>query len=156
MPKNTTTQKPDRWFHYTIRAYLPSILREGIRVATAMLSPGVAPAVWFSRTPFWENTANKGIMRLGKCVDLDREGTARHGGGLVRIEVGPHVARYSWDDYCAMSGESRKMLAGLKRVSKGCRSDPCDWRVSFDPVPISSFLAVEELVDDKEWRPLAT
>lgn len=135
-----------RIFHYTIGNYLPSILTEGLRLATVGVAAFVRPAVWFSTEPFWEQTANKRGMINGEWGGLDRIETERRYGGLVRIEVGPEAAPYRWKDYEHLSGETRSNLKALKRSARANGANPAMWHVSFDPVPPSKFVTVEVLL----------
>jgi len=138
-----------RIFHYTVRDRLDSILKEGIRVATANVPPGVTPVVWLSVDPFWSQTANKAMMRNGVPVALDRIGTKENGGGLLRIEVPEAVAPYTWNDYKRMANDPA--CADLAKTARIAGENPRDWRVSFEPIPPRSFLAVEMMNERDQW-----
>lgn len=144
-------EKNARIFHYTIGERLASIMKNGIRLATAYVPVEVRPVVWFSTAPVWETTANKGAMIDGEYRTLTRDETRALGGGLVRVEVAPEVAPYKWKDYCTLSGDTEESLKGLKRTARHQGSDPRNWRVSFEPVPTDRFLAVE-VWENSRWQ----
>ncbi len=142
-------------WHYTTFDRFKEIWRDGvIKPATAHVEAPERPAVWFSANRFWETTANKRIKEHdGTLRDLDREGTERFGGGLVRIGVAPTTAPYKWNDYKRMSGVRPEVAAALAQAARNEHADPYEWRVSFEPGPSDKWLAIELLMG-RAWRPL--
>jgi hypothetical protein len=134
-----------RLWHYTVMQHLPAILKDRkILLATAFVPPGVKATVWFSTNPVWEQTARKGIVGPnGKRRSGTKEETHRLGGGLVRIEVTPEAAPYTWRDYKRMSGEKEWVWRGLEEVAKEQYANPSEWRCSFEPVLIEKWISVE-------------
>lgn len=134
-----------RIFHYTIRELLDRILVDGaIKVATAHLPAGVRAAVWCSFHPLWVSTANKAIATSdGSLIALDMQGTHEYSRGLTRIEIDPTSARYDWDDYKCLSGDSRRMLKSLYDTAIQCGDSPRSWRCSFEAIPQDKWLAIE-------------
>jgi hypothetical protein len=134
-----------RKFHYTVSAYLGSILESrAIKPATAFTPIKRHRAVWLSSNPVWEQTANK-LVRSdgGKIRKLDMAGTAEIGGGLVRIEVDPKAAPYSFRDYIRRAKVSKKIEAALISAAVGMGADPAEWYVRFTAVKIEDWLDVE-------------
>src|SRR5688500_10215127 len=92
-------------WHYTTAKCFRKIVQDGvIRPATEGLDHGERPAVWFSLNEIWEETACKGRIVDGVRQPLDRDGTARYGGGLVRIGVAPVTAPHDWPAFQRTSG----------------------------------------------------
>lgn len=156
--KLTKVKEPGnkRLFHYTVGACLPQIIRSGeIKLATAFVNKGEKPAVWFSTNPVWEQTANKMLFDkdTGRLINLDKEGTALWGNGLVRIEIVPEAAPYTWWNYKRLSRAKKKILRGLYEVAMKDGADPKEWRVSFEPVRAEFWLAIEIWsAEKKEWE----
>lgn len=104
-----------------------------------------------------EETANKSYLRNGVRYSGDKATTAELGKGLIRIEVTPEAAPYSWQDYKKKSGAHRKHIRGLEKAALECGAKPSEWRVSFSPVPKSKWLAVEVWNWPKQiWEDFAT
>ena len=119
-----------RVFHYTVLKYLPQVLTDQeLRPTTAGVAATERPAVWFTTRPTWEPTANK-MWRTGdgRLVSLSTEETAIRGGGLIRIEVNPEVAPFTWADHVRLSGITKTMARALERVGSRDGSDPGEWR----------------------------
>jgi len=141
----------DRIWHYTIGNHLPSIIADGeIKLATAFVWEG-RPVVWFSTNPSWEQTANKGFFNNdGTFKALSKRQTESLGGGLVRIEVCPEAAPYSWNDFLRMSDTPRKIAKALAKRAQQVGSAASLWRVSFEAVTRDKWLAIEVLQED-QW-----
>jgi len=138
-------------FHHSVGDYLLRIIDSGeIRAATAHVPRRVRPAVWCSLEPEWEPTANKSVMQNDQLYRGGMWSTAQFGAGLARIEVDPTAAPYTWADYKRTSGESAE---GIKRLSLAARdqgADPKFWRISFQPIPASLWVAVE-IFNEGAW-----
>lgn len=75
--------------------------------AVTYVPRGERPIVWFSFDPLWEPTACKSMVHDGgSLIHLDRDGTAKHGRGLVRIGVAPSKAPHDWRTLKELSGMS--------------------------------------------------
>jgi hypothetical protein len=149
--KKATGPPPGLW-HYTVVPRLEDIMISGeIRPATALLDPGVKPAVWCSTNPAWEETANKlAGAPGGRVISLDRAGTHKHF-GLARIAVREEAAPHTWTDYQRLSGDSRKSCRGLERSARNHDAWPAQWRCSFEPIPARDWLEIE-VWDGAKWR----
>ena len=132
-------------YHYTIVKYLHSILHSGeITLATAFSRKREKCAAWFSTNADWEETANKGtINMLGNFEGLTKEGTAKIGGGLARIEIDPEAAPYNWKYFKKKSGCKNRILKGLEKVALQDGANPKEWRVSFEPVTKDKWKNIE-------------
>lgn len=144
-----------RVFHYTVAAYLPSILEDRmIRPADAYITPGERAAVWFSTQEWWEPTANKNYRRPdGALVFLNKEETQAMYGGLIRIEVEPEAAPYTWQDFKRMAGTPRKILRALEKTAAKSGSRVATWRISFEPVRAERWIEAE-VWQDRQWVPM--
>jgi hypothetical protein len=145
-----------RVFHYTTLHCYRLIDADGvIKPATAHVPKNERPAVWFSTNPVWEPTTDKLILLSdGSWRRATTQELIEAHEGLVRIEVAPASAPYSWNEYKIRSGITAKVARGLYRVALAQRSRPGQWFVSFNPVPRDQWLEVE-LSQGAEWRPLA-
>jgi hypothetical protein len=153
-PAVPTWIPPILW-HYTVGCHLEAILSSRVlRASTAHLARPQERAVWFSARQDWEPTANKGWSEHGTYRGLTRQETMEKSGGLVRIGVRPTTAPYGWADYVRLSGINRKMAAGLRKAGVRAGSNPYDWFVSFMPVPMEKWVAVETYNPiSNEWQP---
>jgi hypothetical protein len=145
-----------RIFHYTVGIRLLKILEDQkIKCATAFIGKKEKPVVWFSTNQEWEKTANKMWNdKKGRLISLSKEETEELGNGLVRIEVTPETAPYTWEDYKQKARVDRRILSGLYKVAKDQGADPREWRVSFVPVKMENWLSVE-LWDGEKWKEIA-
>jgi len=144
----------NRLFHYTTRNALSSILQDGsIKASTALIDPNERPAIWCSYNPIWEKTANKNWVdpKTNKLHLLNKQQTHERY-GLVRFEVSPSSAPYTWSEFRHMSGISRRTFRLLKKVNHrlGINEDS-EWRISFKPIQRDSWLSIE-VWDGNEWQ----
>ena len=139
-----TSEGPRLW-HYTTGLAIARILSDSvIRQATADVPEGERPAVWFTYRQTWEPTCNKGILDPdGIRRTLTTTETADECKGLFRIEVAPEVAPHGWPDFVALSGIDKKAARNLAVAARGDRSNPADWRVSFEPIPRSMWRRID-------------
>jgi hypothetical protein len=75
-------------------------------------------------------------------VTLSREQTHERY-GLRRIEVQPCAAPHDWKAYLRLSGAPRWFTGGLVKVARERGADPREWYVSFAPIGIEHWIAVE-------------
>ena len=87
----------------------------------------------------------------GRIRSLSKFETEVGGKGLVRIEVTPEAAPYTWDDFKRLSGGSEKVLRALVRAARKDGANPKEWRVSFEPVKVQDWLSIE-IWDGKRWE----
>ena len=101
----------------------------------------------------WEPTATKALRdrETGQVHRATWEEMQQY--GPVRIEVGPETAPHRWKDYLRLSGVSAATARGLERAAKGWGANARHWRVSFDPVPLAKWLAVEQW-SGAAWEPI--
>jgi len=143
-------------WHYTVGVNMRSILRDRvIRPATTKVPANERPAVWFSTNAVWEPTANKMWKDIrGKIRLLTKEETAIRGKGLYRIEVSQEAAPYGPEEFHKLSGVSEAMWDGLCRSAPMMGSHVGQWRVSFAPVTLERWIAIERYERDG-WRKLS-
>ncbi len=136
-------------WHYTIVNYLPSILKNGIKIAKTNVPKGEKPVVWFSTNQIWEETANKSYISNGELKFGNKEETKNRGGGLIRIEVSPKTAPLSWKQFVAMKHIKKKTAKNLISRTALNGADPNDWRISFRKVTHEKILSVECFYSDE-------
>src|SRR5207247_2399664 len=74
------------------------------------------------------------------------------GGRLVRLQVPEHIARHMWSEHRSSLGQLDPRLAdALEASAIQLGSDPTEWRVSYQDVPVSEILAVEASEDGENW-----
>jgi hypothetical protein len=142
-----------RVFHYTVGKRLLKILEDGeIKFATAFIGQKEKPVVWFSTNQEWEQTVNKGSQdKQGRIMGRTKEETEEMGKGLIRIEVAPQTAPYTWEDYKLNAGVDKNILSALEHTAKDQEADPREWRVSFETVKSDQWISIEKW-DGKEWK----
>jgi hypothetical protein len=124
-----------------------------IKPATLYVPEGEKPVVWFSSNQLWEQTANKGYLDgLGQHHPCTTMQETYKLDGCARLGVAREVAPYSWNDFKRLSGVSPRMAKGLYRAALKCGARSGEWFVSFEPVPVERWLAIEAF-DGSSWIP---
>jgi hypothetical protein len=144
-----------KW-HYTTGENFRAILESReIRPATLYVPKDEKPVVWFSTNPGWEPTATKGIIDefTGQRRNATFQEMNELAQGLVRIAVEDSAAPHGWEAFKRLSGIRPRFARGLYRVAIGEGAKPSQWFASFEPVPISRWLAVE-LWTPEGWVPM--
>jgi hypothetical protein len=151
------SEEHEKVWHYTVYEYLGRIVESGEIRPSSIVTEGERPVVWFTSNPDWEETANKMIQNVdtGEMHFGTREETQKIGGALIRIQVKPSAAPLSWAQFRELSGVSEKTAKALEKSARKYGSDPNQWRMSFEPVPVSEWIQVEAFhEDEEEWKPL--
>ena len=133
-------------YHYTTISKIDSIIKSKVILQATANWDGnkKQQVVWLSTNPVWEETANKAIQwPNGGRTPLDRAGTAKEAGGLVRIEVIPESAPYTFEEYVKIAKVSRKLRNSLISTAKKMGSNPDDWFISFEPVRMDDWVDIE-------------
>jgi hypothetical protein len=140
-----------KW-HYTYGLKIPLIMASGVLKTTSIyIEKNEKPALWFSTNQFWENTANPGFREDdGTIRDMSVEETAIRGSGLYRFGVKTEDAPYSWIDFKKISGASTKMINGLAKAADRVGSNPYEWFVRFEPLPIEQCIHIQ-FHDGEKW-----
>jgi len=125
-----------------------------IKVSTAYVDTRKEkPAVFCSTDKVFEPTAYKafrasdGIIMLNS-IDMMLE----FAGPLVRIEIKPDAALYTWEEYVKLSGITKKMAKALERSSIQQGSHVNDFYMSFNPITKDQWLSIQILNEYKEWE----
>jgi len=142
-----------RVFHYTIMERYQSIFNDReIRVATKYVPKGVKPVVWFTTNPDWEETVHKmAVLDDGSRKLVGRQAMWEMNFHPIRIEIDPKmVSLRSWNHYKKNSGESKESITKLVKAARN--SNPKQWLVSYDNVPIRAIIGVSNW-DGKKWQP---
>jgi hypothetical protein len=126
-------------WHYTV--WLPEIISDGvIQLCLPHASGPQTRAVWFSRNQQWEATVKKLQPLLGRHLTFI-EMTQHHGFG--RIGVTPQTTPHNWQEYQRLSKMPRSEARVLEKMAKVWGANPKEWFVSFEPVPRSTWMAVQ-------------
>lgn len=140
-------------YHYTTQHDLRAILRDGIQPATRNVPKGVRPIVWLTTSDRWEETCNKGLRNKesGEEFTLTRDETAANFGALARIGVSDRVKTHPFFRLMRLSGESKQMVAGLRKLAEKRGSNPIhDWYGTFQTISPDYFETVD-LFEDGSW-----
>lgn len=158
-------------YHYTKGVCLPKIIESGeIRLSTLNSFAKNEHAVWTSTNPVWEETVNKLHYKdpkenylvchtwkfdpISSIEYLDREGTHRLYGGLVRIEVDPDSTPFTFEQYLQIS--QIKKMDKMELVAGGyvLGADPDEWYVGYKPIQKDKWIRIEVFDwDSQEWLP---
>jgi hypothetical protein len=140
------------YWHYTTLERFAEIMESGVILpATAYVGKNEKPVAWFSANQFWEQTANKSILLYGQIRGLTRKEMFHL--GVARIGVSIETAPYDWEGFKKLSGISNRVSKGLVAAAKNAKSNPKDWRVSFEPVIRDKWLRIEVWQSGK-WESL--
>jgi hypothetical protein len=143
----------DRWFHYTLGTRLVEIIAaRHISRASGGVPKGERRAVWFTRREIWEPTATKLIIDdRGIPRRMTIEAMVARGGALVRLEVPESVARHTWAKHRQIGRIDPRHADGLEQAALEDGSDPADWRVAYNDVPVASILSIDASNDGEIW-----
>jgi hypothetical protein len=140
-------------YHYTTEFKLVAIFGDGILKTTdARIDRDERPAVWFTASPRWEETANKLFQDAeGNIRSLSSQQTFELA-GWVRIAVEERFAPHTWFEYTKLSGVSNQTAKALRKVAYQSGSRLSDWRISFHPIIAKDWHSVERW-DGNQWVP---
>lgn len=137
-------------WHYTTGEKFRSIDGSGfLRPATAGITRKERPIVWFSLNQEWEPTANK----MWQCPDgtvigLDKEGTRKLGGGLVRLGLRAERT-IRWPLLAKIAKIPPTTKVGLERAAMEEGSNPSDWCGVLHRIPLRELTV--EVLDSEKW-----
>jgi hypothetical protein len=132
-------------WHYTAGDSFRSIFySKVIRAATARITPGEKPIVWFSTEEWWEPTVTKGRRRPdGTIEDLGMDALHAAGFMLWRIGVTPETAPHTWSELKELSGMPSDVATRLAKIAKQMGGNASRWRGTFTPVQAESWKTIE-------------
>ncbi len=145
-------------WHYTTGQNIPLIEADGVILTSRYICGREREAVWFSSNPVWEKTAAKGWrdpLTGENGTFRTMEEHVEYCGGLFRIGVSLETAPHDWNAFRRLSGILPKYANGLRQTGYRWGARISQWYVSFEPVPRSKWLSIENWVDDA-WKPCAT
>lgn len=145
-----------RYWHYTVYRSLRGILEDGeIKVTELHFEYCGMPGAWLSTNSIWEETVRKAFKDsvTGKVSKaLSRDDLFKRGEPPVRVEIDPKlVSIRKWKNHKKKSGISKKLAKGLEDVGKKWGANPDEWYVSYQPIPVTSWLYPIEIWSGKEW-----
>lgn len=137
-------------WHYTTGERFLSIVECGFLLpATALITSKERPVVWFSLNQEWEPTANKMLRSPdGTLIFLDKEGTCKFGGGLVRFGY-PLERTIRWPLLARKAKIPPTTRVGLELAARENGSNPNDWCGVLRPVPLDELTI--EVLDGEKW-----
>lgn len=142
-------------WHYTLRQHYEGMLRAGqITPSSAFAPQAKRPVVWFTTSADWDPIVNKAIRLADDSLRaLSRDELFTIGLGPMRVGVSAQAAPLTWHDYKRESGIPAKAASQLTAAAARCQSHPSGWFATFEPVPRSQWLAVEQW-DGWRWAPV--
>jgi hypothetical protein len=144
-------------YHYSKAIHLSKIcLDRFIKPATEFVQYK-KPVVWCSTREDFEPTAASasevdGVYQPMSCEEMAEVEELNP----VRIEVHPSAFPHNWGAFRQFAGITTSLAFSLAQEGIKQGSKPIDWRVSFDPIPASEWLAVEYYYNHKWWTFKAT
>jgi hypothetical protein len=115
------------------------------------LEPGERDALWFSMNQFWERTATKEVtLPDGSIRPLCSMREVHEVLGIVRFGVDPTKVRLvGFDSFVRGSGISKAGASNLRIAGREVGANPYEWRVSFEPIPVELWAAIEVWTGDR-------
>lgn len=143
-------------YHYTTEFAIGSILSDGfIKEASGSIGPREIPAVWFTRHPMWEPTANKGIMtpdgvHRGVLTTAEMFAMIRLYRFKIPLKALPKPLKaLPWAQLKRKARISGKEQRRLISAAKSVNSDHTLWYGVLNPVPVS--IMTIEVWDGEQW-----
>jgi hypothetical protein len=135
-------------YHYTIRDRVRKILASGaLRPAAAGIDVGERPAVWLTTAEVFAPTAHKLIRTPEGLRTATWEEMLKN--NPMRIKVAVDVPVLTWNQWLPSSGVKAEAAKRLERIAVELEDDILLWRVTFQPIPISKFAAIEAWNDGR-------
>ena len=142
-----------RIWHYTTADALEGIFGDGEIKCDRIYLEGEIRCVWLSTNASWEETVRKAVrnMKTGEqSAPLSRDALFNAGFSPVRIEINTRSVKITdWKTHCKKI--PKKVAQGLECAAKSWGGNPEDWRVSYKPIPVKSFVSPIEAWDGKRW-----
>lgn len=154
-------------YHYTSLEALEGILKDGeVKTCPHVVEEERLPeydyelftylacdVAWTSSAPVWDSAAkatDKICSRRGYAIGDFVAGVINP---VARIEVDPDIL-FEWSRYLFMTGTSSEHIFGVAQCGYTIESDPDDWAVCPQPIPISRFRSIE-IWNGDDWIPLS-
>jgi hypothetical protein len=142
-----------RIWHYTTWPALEGIFNDGLIKRDRIYLSGEIPGVWLSTNANWEETVRKAIIskKTGlQTIPFSRDDLFKHGITPIRIEIDTKkVNIVDWKTHCKKL--SKNISQSLEVIAKQWGANPIEWRVSYKPIPVKSFISPIEQWDGKKW-----
>jgi len=149
------TRPEMKYWHYTVCQSFEKIERSGEIQQSLCHDLHEIPAVWFSSNPDWEETVRKAIRdkKTGEVTKpLSRDELFQEGFAPVRIEISPDlVSLRTWKNHKKKSGITKKCSKALEKTAIDWGADPAEWFVSYAPVKMETWKAVE-IWSGEKWE----
>lgn len=143
----------EKIWHYTTLGALQGIINEGKIRCDQIYIDGEIPCVWLSVNQNWEETVRKSIKSTEEGVgtsQLSRDDLFSEGFYPIRIQVDPRIIKLSsWKSHCKKIPKT--IIQILEAAAKDWGANPNEWRVSYSPIPLTSFILPIEIWNGKEW-----
>lgn len=143
-------------WHYTVQPHFARITADGqLRPSNDYAAGKGRPVVWFSTHANWEPMAQKALaLADGSRRAMSRDELHTVGIAPIRIGVGRELAPHTWHDVKKLAELPAKVAGGIVAAAVRVDSKPSWWLATFDAVPRSQWLAVEQW-DGWRWTALA-
>lgn len=138
-------------WHYTTGENALLIFESGeLRPTSSYIEPGEKPILWFSKTQYWEETANK-MLRLddGSLRKLTMKETYERGEGLFRFGL-PSERATNWPKIASLAGMRSKIRQNLEIAGMRDGADFREWCGLLEPVSIFTLYG-QKMNADLEW-----
>jgi hypothetical protein len=100
-------------FHYTKVKWLTSILADGLKPSSILLTPGEKAILWFSTNERWENT----VFLMDAPTLAKAHARMLPSGGLARIGCDDSVAPYRWKELKEIASIPSRIAAVFYRTA---------------------------------------
>lgn len=131
-------------WHYTTKERLEVIIKSGeLKASGANKTQSNEKAtLWFSKNPFWENTATK-LINTPQGIKLMTKQEQYEFCGLGRIKLLNGVKLYNWKQFKEFGGAKIKVLRKLEEQGVRLGANPNDWYWTFDNVKSENWDSIE-------------
>lgn len=142
-----------RIWHYTTFDALEEIFHDGKIRCDTIIIEGEIPCVWLSTNARWEESVRKTLYDPTTGIEtpaLSRDGLFKAGILPIRIEINHRNVKITdWEIHCKKI--PKKIAQELEHTAQEWGANPEEWWVSYQPIPIKSFVSPIEMWDGKQW-----
>lgn len=133
-------------YHYTHSDRVAAIwASQLLKLSDWGVAEGLRPTLWLSTNPHWEPS-----VKRRDDQGQERPEESPWSPELVRYEVDPQTAAYTWNDYIRLIDAPPRVFESIAELARRCGADLNEWRMSFRPIPDLRWLTVQARTDG-EW-----
>lgn len=142
-----------RFWHYTTSHSFKGIMGSEKIKCDKKIIQGKISCVFLSTNSKWEEVVRKAHLNKKTCSQskpLSTEGIYNAGFFPIRIEINPDkVSITDWQTHCKKI--PLKISLALEKTAKEWGANPAEWWVSYEPIPIDSFIFPIEMWNGRHW-----